>query len=48
MIVAYLTSITLLPALLKVLNPPGEKEPLGFRFLAPADHENRIGLRLAA
>ena len=27
-----LTSITLLPALLKVLNPPGEKEPLGFAF----------------
>jgi uncharacterized protein len=37
MIVAYLTSITLLPALLKVLNPPGEKEPLGFRALAPID-----------
>ena len=38
MIIAYLTSITLLPALLKVLNPPGEKEPLGFRALAPIDH----------
>ena len=37
MIVAYLTSITLLPALLRVLNPPGEKEPLGFRALAPID-----------
>jgi uncharacterized protein len=37
MIVAYLTSITLLPALLKVLNPPGEKEPLGYRVLAPID-----------
>src|SRR5580704_12481878 len=37
MIVAYLTSVTLLPALLKVLNPPGEKEPLGFRALAPLD-----------
>jgi hopanoid biosynthesis associated RND transporter like protein HpnN len=37
MIVAYLTSITLLPALLRVLNPPGEKEPLGFRALAPVD-----------
>ena len=37
MIVAYLTSITLLPALLKVLNPPGEPEPLGFAFLAPVD-----------
>src|SRR5262249_2431728 len=37
MIVAYITSITLLPALLKVLNPPGEKEPLGYRALAPID-----------
>ena len=37
MIVAYFTSITLLPALLKVLNPPGEPEPLGFAFLAPVD-----------
>jgi hopanoid biosynthesis associated RND transporter like protein HpnN len=37
MIVAYLTSITLLPALLMVLNPPGEKEPLGFRALGPID-----------
>ena len=37
MIIAYLTSITLLPALLTVLNPPGEKEPLGFAWLAPVD-----------
>ena len=37
MIVAYLTSITLLPALLTVLNPPGEPEPLGFAWLAPVD-----------
>ena len=37
MMVAYLTSITLLPALLTVLNPPGEPEPLGFAFLAPVD-----------
>jgi hopanoid biosynthesis associated RND transporter like protein HpnN len=37
MIVAYVTSITLLPALLKLLNPPGEKEPLGYRALAPID-----------
>jgi hopanoid biosynthesis associated RND transporter like protein HpnN len=37
MIVAYLTSITLLPALLRVLNPPGEREPLGYRILAPID-----------
>jgi hopanoid biosynthesis associated RND transporter like protein HpnN len=37
MLIAYVTSITLLPALLKVLNPPGEPEPLGFAFLAPVD-----------
>jgi hypothetical protein len=37
MIIAYVTSITLLPALLTVLNPPGEAEPLGFSFLAPVD-----------
>jgi hopanoid biosynthesis associated RND transporter like protein HpnN len=37
MMIAYLTSITLLPALLTVLNPKGEPEPLGFRFLAPVD-----------
>src|SRR5207302_7158007 len=30
-------SITLLPALLSVLNPAGEKEPLGFSWLAPVD-----------
>ena len=37
MLVAYLTSLTVLPALLKVLNPKGEPEPLGFSFLAPVD-----------
>ena len=37
MLIAYLSSITLLPALLTVLNPPGEPEPLGFSFLAPVD-----------
>jgi hypothetical protein len=37
MIVAYLTSITPLPALLRVLNPPGEREPPGYRILAPVD-----------
>jgi hopanoid biosynthesis associated RND transporter like protein HpnN len=37
MIVAYLASITLLPALLYVLNPPGEPEGLGFAALAPID-----------
>jgi uncharacterized protein len=38
MLVAFLTSITTLPALLKLLNPPGEKEPVGYAFLAPVDH----------
>jgi uncharacterized protein len=37
MIIAFLGSITLLPALLRVLNPPGEKEPLGYARLAPVD-----------
>ncbi len=37
MIIAYLVSITLLPALLAVINPPGEKEPLGYASLAPVD-----------
>ena len=38
MLVAFLTSITVLPALLNLLNPPGEKEPVGYAFLAPLDH----------
>jgi hopanoid biosynthesis associated RND transporter like protein HpnN len=37
MLIAYLSSITLLPALLTVLNPAGEPEPLGFSWLAPVD-----------
>lgn len=37
MLIAFVTSITLLPALLAVLNPPGEPEPVGYRFLAPVD-----------
>ncbi|MDP1865051.1 MAG: MMPL family transporter, partial [Bradyrhizobium sp.] len=37
MLIAFLTSITVLPALLKMLNPPGEKEPVGYAFLAPLD-----------
>nr|WP_165446132.1 MMPL family transporter [Bradyrhizobium uaiense] len=38
MLVAFITSITVLPALLDLLNPPGEKEPVGYAFLAPLDH----------
>jgi hopanoid biosynthesis associated RND transporter like protein HpnN len=37
MIIAFLSSITVLPALLRLLNPPGEKEPVGYAFLAPVD-----------
>jgi hopanoid biosynthesis associated RND transporter like protein HpnN len=38
MLIAFLTSITTLPALLDLLNPPGEKDPVGYAFLAPVDH----------
>ncbi len=37
MIIAYLVTITLLPAILAIVNPPGEKEPVGYAFLAPVD-----------
>src|SRR6516162_1145355 len=37
MIVAYLTSITLIPALLTLLHPPGEPSEMGFKALAPVD-----------
>jgi hopanoid biosynthesis associated RND transporter like protein HpnN len=37
MMVAWAASIVLLPALLAVLNPPAEKEELGYRALAPVD-----------
>ena len=37
MLVAFTTSITVLPAFLKLLNPPGEMEPVGYAFLAPVD-----------
>jgi uncharacterized protein len=37
MIIAFLTSITLLPALLAILNPPGEPRAMGFVVLAPVD-----------
>jgi hopanoid biosynthesis associated RND transporter like protein HpnN len=37
MLVAFTSSITVLPAMLKLLNPPGEKEPVGYAFLAPLD-----------
>ena len=37
MIVAFLLSITMLPAMLMLLNPPGEDEDVGFKSLARLD-----------
>jgi len=37
MILAFCTSITLLPALIAILKPPLEKAPVGYAFLAPVD-----------
>ena len=37
MIIAFFTSITVIPALLMLLRPPGEPEGMGFTFLAPLD-----------
>jgi uncharacterized protein len=54
MIIAFLTTITLLPALLAVLKPGGEAAPVGWAWLAPLDHfldKQRywvVGLTLAA
>jgi hypothetical protein len=47
MIIAYLTSVTLLPALITVMNPEGEPEPVGYAGLAPVDdflQRHRIGI----
>jgi hopanoid biosynthesis associated RND transporter like protein HpnN len=54
MIIAFLTTVTLLPALLGVLKPAGEAAPVGWAWLAPVDHfldRQRnwvVGLTLAA
>ena len=37
MIVAFLTSITVIPALLMLFNPPGEPKEMGYKALAPVD-----------
>ncbi len=37
MMIAFIGSITVLPALLTILNPAGEPEPLGYAALAPVD-----------
>jgi hypothetical protein len=50
MLVAYVTSITVLPALLYVLHPLGEKETLGITALAPVDdflERHRIAIVVA-
>ncbi len=38
MLIALTTSMTVLPALLRLLNPPNEPQPLGYPALAPVDH----------
>ena len=50
MLIAFATTMTLLPALLTVLGPGPEKRPMGFACLAPADrflarHRYRGGRR---
>jgi uncharacterized protein len=37
MLIAYVTSITVLPALLAILKPSGESAQIGYRLLAPVD-----------
>jgi hypothetical protein len=37
MLIAFATSVSVLPALIRLLNPPGEPEPLGYAALAPVD-----------
>jgi uncharacterized protein len=37
MLIAFVCSITLLPAMLALLNPPGEPASVGFKALAPLD-----------
>ena len=37
MLIAFATSMTLLPALIGLVNPPGEPEALGYTFLSPVD-----------
>ena len=47
MLIAFATSITLLPAMLSLLNPPPEPAQLGYAILAPVDDflaRNRIAI----
>jgi len=50
MLIAFATSITLLPALLSRLNPPHEPDTLGYAVLAPVDRfleRNRMPILIA-
>jgi hopanoid biosynthesis associated RND transporter like protein HpnN len=38
MLIAFLISVTLLPALLSILKPPSEPSHLGYSYMAPVDH----------
>jgi len=38
MIIAFATSVTVIPAMLTILSPHGEPAPLGYKWLAPVDH----------
>ena len=40
MIVAFVLSITLLPALLMLISPVGEEDEIGYRFFAPVDRDH--------
>ena len=47
MLIAFLTSVTVLPALLRLLKPPAEPHQLGYAFLAPVDRfleRHRVGV----
>jgi hopanoid biosynthesis associated RND transporter like protein HpnN len=51
MVIAFVTSVTLLPALLAVLRPGGEPGAVGYRAFAPLDRflsRRRIGVLIAA
>ena len=50
MIVAFITSITVLPALLQIIKPPGEKEGIGFSCRAAESEgaSKSIALKLLA
>ena len=38
MMIAFVVAITLLPALIRLFNPPSEGKEVGYAFLAPVDH----------